>query len=282
MRIIIGTILIGILGMLTTSCNSPKNTNLSKSEFLTDSIYSEYLSEYRKHNVYLPKGFDNENDYPIIYATDGNSSLTEKKNLLDSLIDNKIIKPLIFIASFSNNKIADSTSTTTGDGKKVKLSYRNFEYVDRKPTRLEDSLLVDRFQNHKLYFTKELINKVEKKYNQKVSRADRYFYGVSNSAGFGLSLLNNNPDIIGTYICFSTFGGDIQSNTWNENTTYPNLYLRYGSDEFFGLKEDAEFLKIKYAESNSFIETKEYEGGHNNEFWKKEFSEIIIRILKEE
>jgi enterochelin esterase-like enzyme len=282
MRIIIGTILIGILGMLTTSCNSPKNTNLSKSEFLTDSIYSEYLSEYRKHNVYLPKGFDNENDYPIIYATDGNSSLTEKKNLLDSLIDNKIIKPLIFIASFSNNKIADSTSTTTGDGKKVKLSYRNFEYVDRKPTRLEDSLLVDRFQNHKLYFTKELINKVKKKYNQKVSKADRYFYGVSNGAGFGLSLLNNNPDIIGTYICFSTFGGDIQSNIWNENTTYPNLYLRYGSDEFFGLKEDAEFLKIKYAESNSFIETKEYEGGHNNEFWKKEFSEIIIRILKEE
>ena len=58
--------------------------------------------------------------------------------------------------------------------------------------------------------------------------------------------------------------------------------MRYGSDEFFGLKEDAEFLKIKYAESNSFIETKEYEGGHNNEFWKKEFSEIIIRILKEE
>jgi len=280
MRILIGTILIGILGVLTTSCNSKKMTDLSKSEFLTDSIYSKYLNEYRKHNVYLPKGFDSENEYPIIYATDGNSSLTEKKNLLDSLIDNQIIKPLIFVASFSNNKIADSTSTTTGDGKKVKLSYRNFEYVERKPMRLEDSLLVDRFQNHKLYFTKELITEIEKNYNQEIGKTDRYFYGVSNGAGFGLSLLNNNPDIIGTYICFSTFGGDIQSNTWNENVKYPNLYLRYGSDEFFGLKEDSEFLESKYAESNSFIETKEYEGEHNNEFWKKEFSEIIPRILK--
>ena len=216
MRIIIGTILIGILGVLITSCNSKKTTNLSKSEFLTDSIYSKYLNEYRKHNVYLPKDFDNENEYPIIYATDGNSSL------------------------------------------------------------------VDRFQNHKLYFTKELITEIEKNYNQEIGKTDRYFYGVSNGAGFGLSLLNNNPDVIGTYICFSTFGGDIQSNTWNENVKYPNLYLRYGSDEFFGLKEDSEFLESKYTESNSFIETKEYEGGHNNEFWKKEFSEIIPRILKVE
>lgn len=280
MRIIIKTILIGILVILNTSCNTKKGTELSKSEFLTDSIHSKYLNEYRKHNVYLPKGFDSEKEYPIIYATDGNSSLTEKKKLLDSLIDNHIIKPLIFVASFSNNKIADSTSTTTGDGKKVKLSYRNFEYVDRKPTRIEDSLLVDRFKNHELYFTKELINKIENNYDQDNQKNDRYFYGVSNGAGFGLSLLNKKPELIGTYICFSTFGGDIQSNTWDANIKYPNLYLRYGSDEFFGLKEDAEFLKSKYAESNSFIKSKEYEGGHNNQFWEKEFSEIISRIFK--
>lgn len=273
-------LIIGIIGLSIISCQSKKSTSNSESKFFTDSIYSKHLNEYRKHNVYLPKGFDNGKEYPIIYATDGNSSLTEKKKLLDSLIDNKIIKPLIFVASFSNNKIADSTSTTTGDGKKVHLSYRNFEYVDRKPTRLEDSLLVDRFKNHELYFTKEMITEVEKNYNQNNRKTDRYFYGVSNGAGFGMSLLNKNPDIIGTYICFSTFGGDIQSNNWDKDIKYPKLYLRYGSDEFFGLKEDAEFLKSKYAESKSFIESKEYEGGHNNKFWNKEFSEIIIRVLK--
>ncbi len=59
-----------------------ETSTISKSEFSTDSIFSKHLNEYRKHNVYLPKGFDKENEYPIIYATDGNSSLTEKKNLL--------------------------------------------------------------------------------------------------------------------------------------------------------------------------------------------------------
>ncbi|MAW94077.1 MAG: esterase [Leeuwenhoekiella sp.] len=279
MRIITTLILIGIL---IISCDSKKRTILSKSKFLTDSIYSDNLGEFRKYNVYLPKGFNSEKKYPILYATDGGSSLTEKKNLFDSLIDNNTIKPIIFVASFANSKIADSTSTTTGDGKKVYLSYRNFEYVDRKPKRPEDSLLVDRFQNHKMYFIDELIPEIENKYNQDINKTDRYFYGVSNGAGFGLSLLNANPDLFGTYICFSVFGGDIQSNTWAKNIKYPNLYLRYGSDEFFGLKEDAEFLESKYAESNSFIETREYEGGHSNKFWKEEFAEVLPRIFKKE
>ena len=270
---------IGILCLLIFSCKSKKEVFFSDSKFITDSIYSKYLKEYRKHNVYLPKDFNSNKSYPIIFSTDGGTHLTDKKTELDSLINNKIIKPIIFIASFCNSKIADSTSTTLGNGKKVYLSYRNFEYVDRKPTRLEDSLLVDRFSNHKLYFTNELIPQTEKTYKQKAEKKNRYFYGVSNGAGFGLSLLNINPELIGTYICFSTFGGDIQTNLWNEKTKYPNLYIRYGSEEPFFLKDDAEHLNIQYEASNSFIEAKEFKGGHNNTFWKKEFIEIISRVF---
>jgi enterochelin esterase-like enzyme len=272
-------IFIGILGILIISCQSNQSKPLAQSEFLTDSLYSTSLGEYRKHNVYLPKGFTAEKKYYIIYATDGDSELTDKKEILDSLIESKTIKPLIFVASFANNKIADSTSLTAGDGKKVKLSYRNFEYINDYASTTKDSSLASRFENHKLYFANELINFIEEKYDQNNGKDYRYFYGVSNGAGFGMSLLYEQPELIGTYLCFSTFGGDILSNDWDKNIKYPNLYLRYGSDEFFGLKEDAEFLKSKYAVSNSFIETKEYDGGHNNEFWKKEFAEIINRIL---
>ncbi len=273
---------IAILCLLLCSCKSKKEILFLDSKFITDSIYSKYLKEYRKHNVYLPKDFNSNKSYPMIFSTDGGTNLTDKKTELDSLINNKIIKPIIFIASFSNSKIADSTSTTLGNGKKVYLNYRNFEYVDRKPIRLEDSLLIDRFSNHKLYFTNELITQTEKIYNQKAKKENRYFYGVSNGAGFGLSLLNSNPELIGTYICFSTFGGDIQTNVWNEKTKYPNLYLRYGSEEPFFLKDEAEYLISKYTASNSFIETKEFEGGHNNKFWKKDFIEIINRVFKTE
>jgi predicted alpha/beta superfamily hydrolase len=273
-------ILIGILGILITSCESKKSIQPEQSEFLTDSIFSESLSEYRKHNVYLPKGFSREKKYPIIYATDGNSNLTNKKTLLDSLIDNKIIKPLILIASFANGKVADSTSMTLGNGERHNLTYRYFEYVDQEfPEDNKYPHLEKTFKNHLDYFSKELIQYVEKELNQTPTRNDRYFYGVSNGAGFGLSLLNSKPDLIGTYLCFSTFGGNIQSNIWKENVDYPNLYYRYASEETF-LQGDAEFLKLKYDELNSFIEIKVFDGKHSNKFWEKEFNEIIIEILK--
>lgn len=275
-------LLIVILCLYFFSCKSNKELVVADSKVITDSIYSKYLKEYRKHTVYLPKGFNSNKSYPIFFSTDGGTNLTDKKSELDSLINNRIIKPIIFIASYSNNKIIDSTSTTHGNGKKVYLSYRNFEYVDRKLDRLEDSLLIDRFKNHKLYFTNELITQSEKKYNQKGKKQNRYFYGVSNGAGFGLSLLNSNPELIGTYFCFSVFGGDIQVNLWNEKTKYPNLFLRYGSEEPFFLEEEAKILISKYEDSNSFIEAKEFEGGHNNKFWKREFIELISRELKTE
>lgn len=268
------------LGVLMISCKPNKSMAQSESQFLIDSIYSKHLSEYRKHNVYLPAGFDVEKQYPIMYATDGNSSITAHKNLLDSLISNKIIKPLIFVASFSNHKIADSTSTTAGNGDKVYLSYRNFEYVDRKPTRIEDSSLVTVFQNHKYYFKDELIVQIEEKYNQDLERDDRYFYGVSNGAGFGVSLLNSNPETIGTYICLSTFGDYISSYEWDSSLKYPDLYLRYSDEETLFLGPDADLLKSKYDELEDFIEVKEFEGNHSNEYWKIQFEELIAKVLK--
>lgn len=279
MKLKIELIIIGISGLLITSCQTKNLNQLETSEFLTDSIFSQNLNEYRKHNVYLPKGFNKAKKYPIIYATDGNSSLTDKKEILDSLIGNRIIKPLIFVASFANNKIADSTSLKTGEGKNVKLGYRNFEYINDYASTTKDSSLANRFENHKSYFVKELIKHIEDKYGQNIGKESRYFYGVSNGAGFGMSLLNEKPELIGTYLCFSTFGGDIQRNIWKTKITYPKLYLKYGSEEPLFLKDNAEFLKRKYDESNSFIEIKEFNGGHSNKFWKEEFVDTVKKIL---
>jgi predicted alpha/beta superfamily hydrolase len=125
-----------------------------------------------------------------------------------------------------------------------------------------------------------LITEIEKKYNQDHGKMNRYFYGVSNGAGFGMSLLNSNPEVIGTYFCFSTFGGDIESNSWNKKIIYPNLYLKYGSDEHFFLKNDAAFLKVKYKKTHSFLEVKEFKGGHNNLYWNQEFIEIISKLFR--
>lgn len=275
---------IGVLAALVLLLGCKNGTNLSKKEsvYYTDSLFSNYLKEYRKHNVYLPRDFNNTKNYPIIYATDGDEIKDKSfvKTTLDSLINNKKIKPIVYIASHSNKKIADSTSTTTGDGKKVHLMYRNFEYVDYKIPKEENKLLYNRFENHKLYFTEELIPRVESKISLTPSREDRYFYGVSNGAGFGMSLFNSNPKILGTYFCLSVFGGDIQKNDWESNIEYPKLFLRYGKQEPSFLKDDAEFLKIKFKKLGLFYDIKEFDGGHDHLIWRELFSELLIQSFE--
>lgn len=277
----IKALIVGFIGFSIISCQSKKDITGLKSRFFTDSIYSKNLGEYRKHNIYLPKEFDTDKEYPIFYATDGNEITKDNfyKKTLDSLINNELIKPIIFIESHSNSKIVDSTSQTRRDGTKVYLQYRNFEYINDMAKSSNDSILINRFENHILYFNNELISSVEKTYNQNPNKENRYFYGFSNGAGFGLSLLNHYPNAIGTYLCFSTFGDAVQSYSWKENVDYPKLYLVYGSNEPSFLKKEAEFLKRKYKELNLFAQIDEYGGGHDYKKWNEKFIEIIITIL---
>lgn len=266
---------------IATSCKSAKVVSNTESKYYTDSLYSKSLSEYRKHNVYLPQNFDKKKKYAIIYATDGSLIFPEDdiKQTMDSLISNKIIKPLILIESYANRKIADSTIQTLGDGSKVYMMYRNFEYTNDWGAFAKDTLLKYRFPNHMSYFKDELISDVEVKFNQKLNKKDRYFYGVSNGAGFGMSLLNKHPNTIGTYLCFSTFGGDAQTNDWKKEVDYPDLYLKYGKYEPEFLKDDAEFLKLKYKELNKFIAVEEFDGAHDWKKWKKGFYATIIKLF---
>ena len=274
-------ILILLIVSLFISCNSSKNAIVSESEYFTDSIYSKSLSEYRKHNIYLPKYFNSKKEYSIVYATDGlpikeNSFL---KKSLDSLIENNIIKPLIFVESHCNTKIADSTSTTYGDGRKAKLSFRNFEYVDNDSDTQNLKHLSNRFKNHMLYFEKEFIISIEKQFHQKKLKNDRFFYGYSNGAGFGMELLNRNTELIGTYLCFSTFGGGIKTNIWEKDVKYPNLYMIYGSKEPDFLKEESQIIQKVYLDSNSFAEIRSFEGGHDYKIWNQELIKLLTKLF---
>lgn len=275
------SIFVLLIVSLLISCNSSKNTIVSESKFYTDSIYSNSLSEYRKHNIYLPKNFNSKKDYPIVYATDG---FTIKENYffkksLDSLIENNIIHPIIFVESHCNTKIADSTSTTYGDGRKAKLNFRNFEYVNNDSGTQDLKHLSNRFKNHMSYFKNEFIINIEKQFNQKKQKKDSYFYGFSNGAGFGMELLNRNTELIGTYLCFSTFAGGIQTNTWKKDIKYPNLYMIYGSKEPDFLKEEGQIMKKVYLDSNSFAEIRSFDGGHDSKIWNAELIKLLTKLF---
>ena len=266
-----------------SSCIKPKSNSDIPSRYYTDSIYSNYLEEFRKHNVYLPVNFDFEKNYPIIYATDGVTEIdsSDIKLLLDSLINNKIIQPTIFIASHYNDKIADS-SYTTSDGKPMYKVYRNFEYVETQYSEgYSDPILANVFENHMLYFKNELIPKVEEKLKIKISSNSRIFYGTSNGAAFGINFLNKNPKTIGTFICFSALGSNVYDLNWDPKINYPKLYIEYGSEEIFLIKDEATETVKHYEESNSFYEIKEFKGGHDHEIWVHELGLILKEVLND-
>jgi enterochelin esterase-like enzyme len=270
-------ILLFVFLSLLVSCKSSKNVTLNESKYYTDSIYSNYLSEYRKHNIYLPKGFNSKKNYPIIYKTDG-ITIDERrfyKETLDSLINNKIIQPIILVESYCNTKIADSTSTKTGDGKTVKHMFRYFEYVENQTN---DTVFLKRFPNHMNYFKNEMMVQIEKKLNQTITKNDRYFYGVSNGGDFGLSLLNKHPELIGTYLCFSSVGMN-SSKDWKKDINYPNLYIVYGTEEGEWVSQQNEFMKKVYLDSNSFAEIRSFEGGHDYKIWEKELVNNLINLF---
>jgi len=244
-----------------------------------DSIYSKNLNEYRKHTIYLPKEFSKSNSYPIIYGTDGQDNAVNNyyKETLDSLIQNKVIRPLLFVQSHANKKIADSTSMTLGNGEKVYLKYRYFDYVE---TNSSDSLLKNRFYEHMSYFREELIPSIESEFDQNLKPEDRYFYGVSNGAGFGLSTLKIHPEEIGTYLCFSTFGGAVSDDDWNDRPNLPNLYFYYGNEEPQFLKDAAENLKASYSGKIGVLKIKEYDGGHDYKLWNVLFTQTVSDIFR--
>jgi enterochelin esterase-like enzyme len=269
-------LLLLLTSVLLISCKTSKNAIANESQYFTDSIYSKSLSEYRKHNIYLPKGFDSKKEYPIVYATDGGTIKADSfiKITLDSLIHNNITKPLIFIESHNNTKIADS-SGTIGDGRKIYARYRYFEYVENQTN---DTILLKRFPNHINYFKNEMIVHIEKQFNQKSNKQNRYFYGFSNGGDFGLSLLNKHPELIGTYLCFSSVGMN-SSKDWKKYINYPNLYIVYGTEEGEWVSQQNEFMKKAYSDSNSFADIRTFEGGHDYKIWNQELIKLLTKLF---
>jgi len=184
-------IIIVLCLVYSTTSFSQKNVNY-KTNYFTDTIQSKYLKEDRIISIYFPKNYSNLMEYPVIFATDGQIITDGKYNiLLDSIIENKIIPPIILIGIYSNEKPATSNS-----------EYRNYEYIESWSNK-KDTILGCRFENHLSFFIKEVIQYIENQYSVTKNRENRMFYGCSNGAGFGITLLFKHPELFSNYLCFS-------------------------------------------------------------------------------
>ena len=245
---------------------------LSKNKNVTlDSIYSKHLEQYRSFYVYLPKKYSRETLYPVVYTTDG-QSLSDSLyfNIIDSLIEHKIIKPFIMVCVFSNEKKVENDF----------LEYRNYEYLKS----YSNSKKIDNkhlFNAHLKFFNEELLKYTEEKYSISTKFEERTIYGFSNGAAFCLALSFEKPNLFGNYILPSLYGGDFSINenlVKNvETKLLSNYYFSYGSKETYN-----EISGIKKLEKQKQIKCKitTFIGGHERVKWADEFMSFLKVNLK--
>nr|WP_294861383.1 alpha/beta hydrolase-fold protein [uncultured Fluviicola sp.] len=238
--------------------------SIAQSRFFTDSIFSSNLNEYRKITVYLPNEYDKESTvYPVIYTTDGQIITDSYLKNMDSLIENKLVKPFVLIGSHSNEQPIGGTE------------YRNLDY--KRMTYNPEFPLTIRFDQHMKFFTEELIRYAESSYRVSKKPQERSFYGVSNGADFGVSLAQDYPDFLKNFLLFSVFNGTEKPFEWTrEDGLY--FYLGYGLKELDHVQKEAVRME-KYFVENGISQTLiTWLGGHERKEWELAFFKGLVKL----
>ena len=106
-------------------------------------------------------------------------------------------------------------------------------------------------------------------------------YGFSNGAAFCLSLSFEKPELFGSYILPSMFGGDFAFDKFLNRKTpiilNSSYYFSYGTKEPYDeIKFIEKFEKLK--QINCTIS--KFNGGHERDKWAEEFINYLINKLK--
>ena len=226
-------------------------------------FYSKSLEELREITVYFPDSFAEEYTYNVIFCTDGQFIDEYYKHKLDSLFEMKTVIPFVIVGVNSNEKQIPNSI----------LEYRNFEYLESNSSNNPD--LNSRFKKHLTFFVSEVDEYVEKELKLKIG--NKYFYGVSNGAGFGVSMSKYYPELFSKYILYSMAGENYKNLKWNGNQ-YPFFIIRCGDKEpepfIEGSKKLSKYLTKKHYKHLFEI----FNGGHKREDWLNLFIEDVKRL----
>ena len=233
------------------------------SAFQEYTVESKSTDSDRRIGVYIPDGYSPKNTYPVIYMEDGLVYTSGNyRHLMDSLIDNRIIKPLIMVCSYEDKSPI----------KGYNIARRNAEYVETIAS--GDSVLQNIFDNHLNYLINELIPFIEKNYSVSKERDGRTYYGTSNSADFGLTLSMMHPELMHEYWCFSPVFSDMtRYGMLKESTDYQ---ITWGAKEEAGMSFDyfpALMQSIRKRGGN--VHSWAFDGGHDRDKWQEEFIKLL-------
>ena len=240
--------------------------NDEKSKLEHFEFYSKSLEESRELTVYIPENFNSENSYNVIFCTDGQLINEQYKNKLDSIFSAKMLSPFVIIGVNSNEKKIPNSY----------FEYRYFEYVENQES--DDLDLNSRFKRHLNFFVNEVDAFIKEKLELKVS--SRYFYGVSNGAGFGVSMSKYYPELFSKYILYSMAGENYENLKWNTKK-YPFFIIRYGNEELEPFIESSQKLSQYLSKEHYKHIFESYNGGHKREDWLDLFIKDLEKLSME-
>lgn len=218
----------------------------------------------RSGAIYLPKGIKSNDKLPVIYMADGLIFKDCKyRKLMDSLVDNKCISPVVIVCSYENKM------TVPG----YRMAYRNAEYVEAIAK--DDNTLATLFDNHYNYFINEFIPYAEKNAPISQKSDDRVFYGTSNSADFGITLSLRNPGLISEYWCFSPVYSDIRDYGLIEAPT--SYRICWGAKEEVNMFDYFPNLLKDIRKRGGNVHSWTFNGGHDRGQWRIWFGEELKR-----
>ena len=247
---IFGTILLFTSLFCTVSCVQTLEESKFKEFELTDSE-----GNTRNGGIYLPQGMNSKSSYPVIFMEDG---LVFKecgfKHMIDSLIENEIISPVIVACSFENKMTIPGYT----------ISYRNAEFVETIAK--TDSKLSNLFDVHYNYFKEIFVPYIDNNYPVSEEKADRIFFGTSNSADFGVTLGMRDGDLFSEFWCYSPVYSDVTE--YGMLTAPVNFRICWGAKEEVGMFDYFPTLIKDIRKRGGNVESWVFNGGHDRDWWK--------------
>jgi enterochelin esterase-like enzyme len=243
-----------------------ENKKAKQSQLIKDTLFSESFGENRPLTIYLPKGFKKAKTYPVVYMADGQLLIESYAKSIDSLIAKKLMPEIVVIGVNSNETLIPS----------MRLEYRNFEYL--KNLHGGKDTLNLRFAKHFEFFTSEVVNYAEKNYSVSKNKDDRTFYGTSNGADLGITIAQDKPQLIGTYILCSIVQGSLEPFVWTK-TNCPRFFLATGDQEDEIVRDEAKKLGNYLTQISAPYELVFYNGGHDRKKWEVQFIATLPKAL---
>lgn len=274
--------------LIFISCDSIKKKTSYSSKLVSDTLFFKTLNASLAYKTYLPINYMEKDLFPILYLLHGHGghdddwfNVTEgnAQHILDSLINNNIIPPMVAVT----------------------LDAGNSWYVDSK-------------ENMESAFIKEFMPFIEEKYKVNGDKYSRIIAGIS-AGGFGaLRFSLKYPELFGSTILLSpaaysplppqisssrkieafakdgVFNDSVwQSYTYSKlidssgfNTSFPKIYLSTGDDDEYQIFDVVNDLRTFFIENDILNETLVINGKHSWDVWQYCFTNDLVRIFKDD